>query len=498
MDTALLAYGLGAEPGAAVPIGALGGLLGVGLAYPLTSGRTISDEGALFVGGTGLVGLWTGVEAGLLIIPPGADLEERRIASAGALGNLVGSGTGLLLARNAPSQSSSIGMLVGTTVGWQAGAGVANLAGVEDRQLQAATELAGGLALGGLSTWLWGRVDEIPSPEQIALNLGHAAWFGAWTPFLFSESPEGKQIAGGLRMGLAGGYAATMVMSQLPEARATVPLQAAGFLMGSSLGAGVPLAFEASDPPRTVIAPMLAGGLAGQAIGYAVAPHWRLDHGDGVFFALMETWAAYQGLGWASYGGTREASDEQAAGYGLTAFGLTSLGAFAVPTVTDFDAPSAVMAASGGLWGTWYGGWAAEILDLGRGDGSPVVAGGLIGGDVGLIGSTVAMVSSDWQPEWAQVGVVHGSGLAGGATGALVGVLASPDIDVVGIGSLAGSSVGLVTGVVLARKLGSGTAAGPRQGALAKLPFSVIPSAAPWRDEEGRPGAMLRVELLER
>ncbi len=498
VDSALLAYALGADPGAAVPVGLAGGLLGVGLALPLTSGRSISEEGAVFVTSTGAVGLWTGVEAGRLVIRPGAELEPQRIAAAGALGNLIGSGTGLLLARNAPSTASSLGLGVGTAVGWQAGAGIANLAGVEDRQAQAGMELALGLALGAASAPLWGNIAELPAPEQVVLNLGHAAWFGAWTPFLFSDSPDSELVLGGMRIGLAGGYGATLAMAQLPHSRGTVPLQAAGFAMGTSLGAGVPLAFDSSDPPRLVVAPMLIGGLAGQAIGYAVAPHWRLDGGDGLFFALTEVWAGYQALGWGLYGTTSNASEQQAVGFGLTAFGLTSLAAFAVPTVTDFDPPTAVMAASGGLWGTWYGGWTAEILDLGERDGGAVVAAALIGGDLALIGTTAAIAGTGWEPSWAQTGVVHGSGLAGAATGALVGVLVSPEIDNVGVGALAGSTVGLVGGVVLARNMGGSTAAGPRLGALAKLPVSLIPSAGPWRDEAGRPGAMLRLDVLER
>lgn len=160
-----------------------------------------------------------------------------------------------------------------------------------------------------------------------------------------------------------------------------------------------------------------------------------------------------------------------------------------------------MLTVSASTWGTWYGAWSGYLLRAGPAETWAIT---LTTGDVALLGMAGA-TQLGLDPSWRQIGLVNAAGAAGAGFGALVGVLASPDPRTVSFASLIGTTVGLAGGSVLAVVRGPGgsetsalTLPGPRRPRLSKVPFLVMPMAAPWVGEDGDVGVMLQLTALER
>jgi hypothetical protein len=461
------------------------------------------DQSAL-ISSSGLLGGWSGAMLASALIPEGAPEEHRRIMAAGVLGAAGGTAIGTLMKSPPPARDMLL-MDVATVAGWQVGGGVADLAEWDydsDRNLRSGLSLLGGgafMAGGALAARQGVEVD----PGVMLMTLGHGSWIGLWSPLLITDNPDPQQMLGGFRLGVGLGAVSGALLSPHMELYPrSVALQLGGAGAGAAVGAGVPLALGIDGHPRAVVGPMLLGGLGGQALGAALAPGYELTASDALLMGTIETWALYQGLGWTAF--IHQSSDEiepaQSLGMGLTIAGAGTLVAGAMGPLTEFDTAESAMVASGGIWGTWYGAWGGQLAGL---DPEWHWLTTLAAGNVGLVG-TAAAAGGDWNPDWRTVGVVDGMGAVGGAVGAMVGVIASPDMDAVAAGALLGSTGGLVGGALLTRntQLGAGPKLGRRGPWLPvprlDLPFHTRVSAGPWVAESGDPGAMVSLSLLEK
>jgi hypothetical protein len=478
-------------------LGGGAGALGMVLLRP----DEISLDQSSLIASSGTLGAWGGWMLAATLIPEGAEAEWERIAASAVLGSAAGTAVGGLMKSPPPARSMLL-VDVSTFSGWQMGAGIADIAELDpdhDRNLRAGMSLLGGGAFmvgGALAAGQDTQVD----PGLVGMSLGHASWIGLWTPLLLTDEPSPQQVLGGMRLGLGAGTVAGLLLSPHVELTPkSVGLQLGGAGAGAAVGAGVPLALGFDEHPRAIVGPMLLGGVAGQALGAAVAPRYELTPSDTLLMGTIETWALYQGVGWGMFIQQANPSMEesQSGGMGLAIAGTGTLMAGAMGPLTEFSPAESIMVGSGGVWGTWYGAWGGELVGLNP---EQHWAATLITGNLGLVG-TAALASGDWDPDWRTVGLVDSMGLLGGAVGAMAGVIASPDLDGVAAGSLLGSSAGLVGGVLVSRNTQGRRPRVPRTPLLflphLDLPFRTRVSAAPWVAENGDPGAMVSLSLVE-
>jgi hypothetical protein len=468
----------------------LGGALGGATVVVIRPDGSYSmDDAVLLASGAG-VGAWGGHMLALSLIPPGAQGEVGRLALAGVLGNMAGTGGALAAARNAPPARTLLRADLATLVAWQAAAGAMDLAALDpqdDRQVRASVSLLSGLGAGAGTLALARLQSQGPSASLLGLSMTQGAWTGIWAPVMLVDGPEEQQIWGGLRLGLGAGYLGAVALAPMarPDGRSTA-LQLAGIMGGNALGAGLPLA-AGVDPDvqaAAVVAPMLAAGAAGQIYGALLSRTYEGGPSEAAIVSTVGLWTAWQSIGWGFYGSHAGVEDREAAGYGLVAAGLGTTLAMGVGPLLDVTPEGAAMAASGGMWGTWYGGWMGTILDL-EPDAHWLLT--LGASNAALVGSFASVHGRE--PSWLQVGTIDGFGAAGGAGGALIGVVASPDPDVVGACSLAGTTVGLGVGAWRASK---GEPA--RKGSLGSLRLRLpTPQVQPWKDVSGGQGLWVGV-----
>ncbi len=481
------------------PIGAVGGL-----AYGTTLQPSLHE--ATFLVGGGIAGAWTGYQFARVVGDPDSKNAGQRLQAMSSLGNLAGAGLAIGLAHKAPSWEITAGGVLGLTAGWQLAAGIGDLAGLdpaEQTRSRAGLELGLGYTLGGGLAYAHHRGLPLPDPVWTTVLLAEGAWYGGWLPYALSNQPTAAQRTGSLRIGMAGGYLASLAVTPFMEpSPSLLGLQGLGFSVGTLVGAGVPLSLRHEGYPRMAVIPMLIGGAAGQVVGTLVEPHYRLTSRDPLMIAVLSTWTGYQMAGWASWAEARDMGTRRKAGFVLTTAGFGTALAWGLPAVLDASSQQSVMVLSASLWGTWYGAWSGYLLQL---EPDQAWVSTLTAGDVALLGFAAGS-HLGLDPTWRQLGMVNAAGAAGAGFGALVGVLASPDPRTVGFASLVGTSLGLAGGTVLAVVRGQpvgednslSLVPGLRRPRLSRVPFMVLPMAAPWVDEDGDVGVMLQLSALER
>ncbi|MBT3220631.1 MAG: hypothetical protein HN348_16215, partial [Proteobacteria bacterium] len=484
----------GAAPGTLIGMGL--GVGTAGLVTMLNKSDKMGANEAILLSSTSGIGTWTGYEVARAFLPDDALLLDDRMHAAGLLGTYAGAGLGLALSRKAPSWKKTLNHDLAWAIGWQAGAGAARMA-TDDRRWNAGASLMGGAAMLGTSIALDAAGAPAPKATLAAVSLTHGAWLGLWAPLLVEKNPDLSAFWGGARLGLGAGYLMSRLLAPAvaPDGR-SLALQSVGIVAGNGLGAGIPLMLGASlkDDPRLVVAPMLASGLVGQIAGGLISPHYRLSKDDTALLAVMETWTAYNAIGWSLVGWHSTSSPSVTAGAALTAASAGTLLATGLAPVIDVSPAESIMLAAGGGWGTWYGAWSSELAGLEPEQGWLVSLGA---GNAALIG-TAALVAGPVQADWVDVGIINGLGAAGGAGGALVGIVASPDLEAAAIGSLVGSTVGLGTGIALALAAPKASDTLPSLGKKFDLPVDPHLQVSPWTDEEGAPGVYMEIKLTER
>ena len=479
----------------------LGGAGGALLAWQLSDDREVSVDQAMLIGGTGLLGAWTGYEAGLAIIAPGAEREDTRIAAAGQLGNLAGTGLGLLVQNVDLPATTTTDMLLAGAAGWQLGAGIGDLAGWEapaDRQKRAGLQLGTGYALMGadLGVHLAGAAP--PGPSTL-LQLGsEGAWIGGWAPLLGADDPFVEDVRGGVRVGAATGYVAAVALSQ----RGVVPgrdlYSGTWFALGSLLAGG---GASAACPPDVAkacwVGPMLGGGVAGHVLGELTWSRVELEGVEGLGVLGLGGWTAFQAAAWESWARNESdlrpgaASALAAGGHGALAVGLPAFGELAF-------GDSAMVLSLGG-WGAWIGGWATQLPpEDQRPAPEPAM---LIAGDGALLAGAAA-TQLGWSPSLRDVALVDALAFTGATAGTLVGQAAVGSAQSQRVGNVVGTSAGLAAGLGLALALPqperSELAFGLPRPTWARLPVRLSFVASPWTDDEGGTGAWVQLSGTER
>lgn len=488
--------------GGAVTLGVLlGAGAGLGTAAIFTTGQEVTPTHVAAVGTGIFVGGFTGHNLAGAAIEDGATGRTERIQASQLAGTIGGAAIGLLQARGARSVGSNLHLDLATFIGWQTAAGVSDLAEIDfDTQPQerAGIALAGGLG-GYTAAALTNPYIDPPRAGTVGLGLVDGAWLGVWAPYLFDDQPTNAQITGGLRLGLGAGYVGILGMSAFdaqPSGR-SIGFQALGLAAGSALGAGIPLALGIDDPRRSVVAPMLAVGAAGQVGGALLAPRYEVSRDDGYLIGVLAGWAGYQAVGWGTYAAAAFDSDPEPLGFGLTAAGSGALIAMGAAPLLEIQPASSFQLLASGGWGTWFAAWGGELAGM-ESDEQLLLT--MAGGNAALLGTAI-VEGSGYEPSWTTVGLVNGLGAVGAAAGALVGVVLLYDEnnpDPLVISALTGSAAGLIGGTVLASRWGN-----EGSGEVGMLPFlddlPMRPSFTilPWADEENRPGVWMELRLDE-
>ncbi len=488
-----LGYVFNQEVGAGpVMLGGLGGGL---LTARLTAERSTTLDQAMVISTAGLLGAWTGYEAGLAIIPPGAEREHARIAAAGQLGNLAGTGLGLLI-QNVDLPASTTGdMVLAGTAGWQLGAGIGDLAGLttpDTRQARAGLQLGTGYGLAAADLALHQAGMAPPAPSTLFVTTAQGAWIGGWTPRLFLETVEERHTRGGVRVGAAAGYAGSVALSQRDVEPVRDLYSLTWFSVGSLLGSGLGGVASPSGTPSQWVGPMLGAGVAGHLVGELTWDQVHVTGEEGAGIVLLSGWALAQSAGW---GGWYRGEEQFGGALALAVAGGHEAVALAVPAYGELPADEMAVALSLGLWSGWLGGFAASLVPE-----QALEPPTLIAADVGLAAGLVAS-QAGWDPGWAQVAAVNGLAATGATIGSLVGIAVDGTEHSLRVGNVAGTAAGLTAGVAVAAMLPQ---ASPRSASLAprlprvqRLGVRFAFTATPWTGEDGSQGAYLALSGYE-
>lgn len=497
-----------------LPGGWLGSSAGLGIGLLVGHHSTISPEGGAQLYTDTLLGTYWGDLAGRALIPVTAPGAVERTRAAGLAGSMAGVATAIIARDHAAPLPSQGNLALATGAGWLTGRGIGQAAGWderEDRQRIAAAQGAASATLGGLALYANHQQLTTPTPASAMLTFGDGIWFGAWTPFLFTDNPTPEQTMGGTQVGLGCAYAAGVTAAALGQpSDKSVAMQAAGLTAGSSLGAGIPMSLSATGPMRGFVGPMLATGLGGQVLGGVLAPHYEVDSNDALLMVAMESWTTWQALGWSTFALETGTTGSQAAGYGLTAGGAGTLATMALLPIMNVTPEGSTMLVSGGAWGSWFGAWGSQLADASP-DALWVTS--LTAGDAAMLATGLTQAAG-WQPEWRDAALINGLGVLGTAAGGLFGAVAlynPDDWTPVSTALLAGSGAGLVTGAALAarhpthrqtpRASKAVTSPASRSGLAStweRLPVHANIQAQPWSSGDGQPGLWLQLDLTEK
>lgn len=183
-------------------------------------------------------------------------------------------------------------------------------------------------------------------------------------------------------------------------------------------------------------------------------------------------------------------------GYALATGGAGTLITMGLAPMVELQPSGSFQLLAAGGWGTWFGAWTGELLDVSADEQWLLTLGA---GDAALLGAAAAQAAG-WKPGWREVGLINGMGTIGAATGGLVGVIALYDEDnwdPMIASTLAGSGAGLIAGAVLAAggdEPSSGAMMLPTGRGTAVLPGATV---RPWTDENGDPGVFVELRLDE-
>lgn len=265
-----------------------------------------------------------------------------------------------------------------------------------------------------------------------------------------------------------------------------------GTTYGIALGVAIPAAAKANSSGAYGLG-LLLGAPAGFAAARAYANASNVTDGEARAITFGGTWGAWQGYGMARVlglldrkvepycpdapPGTCPPYEETSSQGGLTAAivgSLAGVGAGAVVgnnlRITPGQAATVSLAA---LWGTWYGGATAGVLEV---DGEKnVIAMLLAGGDAALAGA--ALAAPRWRLSRERARLISIVGLAGVLVGAGVDLLLQVD------NAQAGFGIPLITGTI-----GLGVGAAMTGNMPPEAPEARVgPAGAPG-------GALLRVD----
>lgn len=471
----------------------LGAGVGVGTGLLLRSRLDVPPWAtAVYDSGTVMGGVY-GWELGRLLIPPDAPAADERAMAASLGGTIAGAGLSVLMTRQEREIYKVLRLDYTTGLGLAAGASLPGLVNQDwSPQMRAGAELSGMVVMGGVGGLANALDLPRPKPATAAVGYAYGLWMGGVTPYVLSPATAADRVWSGVGLGLSLGYADTLAMQLLgePDGR-SIALQGIGMIAGNAMGAGLPMIIGGEGSIRPVLASAALTGLAGQALGYGMAPLYEISADDAYLMTTLGAWTAYQAAGWGLYTSEVEDGGSRAIGVSLLTGGAGVLSTVALGPIMDASAAQSVQLLTAGGWGTWVGGWSARLADLDTAPGWLVM---LSGGNAALVGTGIAE-GLGWSPDWADVAWINGAGLLGAAGGGLVGVLflyQDQNWDPLVASTLIGSGVGLIGGGVLAARA-------PATAAALTLPTDLHPTVQvlPWSGEDGAQGVYVGVSLRE-
>jgi len=425
-------------------------------------------------------------------------------------GTLVGASTGLvvgaIVAQRAEVESGDV---LETTLALGAGdtlgLGIALLAGAGQSNTLRVMQAVGTMAwvVGGLrapkTTYTSGDIG------LVSLCATYGAFLGGWIPAFKSPDlgdPETSEVIGGMAAGVGAGLMAGSFLSQRTNLKNHEVSEVSFIAAGSTLfGAGLGLMLPTEDD-RVVVGLMQGLGLAGTIAGAFVTD--RTTYNDTDYFLTTGAMAlgAWQGVG-ASL--LADAPNRRLAGAIMAAAGLGGFAGALVSQYIDMSHLKLWTFFSGAVWGSWIGVWAGNLardkgVDLTPGQVAGIT---MLASDVGLILTGLALSPVlDVPPE--RLGWINLFGLGGMALS--TGIGAAFSADGAQIGTLAGSVVGLGTGIVVTHFMSFSSGSGgpsrrpPRKragtrrpsmrGARLGLPSGLPPLVADWA-----PNVMLQPDI---
>lgn len=267
-----------------------------------------------------------------------------------------------------------------------------------------------------------------------------------------------------------------MVARQLGDDESLHGFNRSGFVayhtaFGAWLGVIIPAALDA-DGGEPYGLGLLVGGPLGFFGSRALAESRQLTSGQAALLQFASTWGTWQGLGWQAAldlgEGTFEcdidvcydSGSDTAPWAAALVGGVAGIGAGLLASRVAISQGEATVITQSATWATWYGFLAAVLADA---DGDAALGTALVAGNAGLLLGIPAGLR--WSPTAARVRTISAAGLAGGAAGLGVALLASVETDGQAAAlAMAGTTAGLVAGTLLTRDRGEG--GGPEGGAL--------------------------------
>lgn len=266
-----------------------------------------------------------------------------------------------------------------------------------------------------------------------------------------------------------------------------------GTTYGLFLGVAVPAAFGANEPEAYGTG-LIAGGPAGFLSARGYARSRNITEGQARAISFGGTWGTWQGFGWSEvfdignqrpceFGGCIDPDepDDEARLKATILGGLTGIGVGIALSQKNITPGTATTVNFGGLWGSWYGGALAIMMDVE--DGDDALAATLIGGNLGIVAA--AFGAPKWKLSRQRARLVSISGVAGMLAGFGMLMIAQPDGSTSIAVPIATSVLGLALGARWTRNMEP-----------ERIGFLELPSMQPTVLERIRNGRPERVPAL--
>jgi hypothetical protein len=232
-----------------------------------------------------------------------------------------------------------------------------------------------------------------------------------------------------------------------------------GTTYGLALGAAIPAAFESNDPEAYGIG-LIVGGPAGFLTARSYARSRSITEGQARAITFGGTWGTWQGFGWSQvldigreefcneFGCYTSDPDAQAVITSMIAGSVVGIGAGVALSQKNITAGTATTVSFGSLWGSWYGGGVAAMLDIQDDD---LLTAILVGGNIGIIGAALGAPKWNLSPQRARL--ISISGVAGLLGGLGLLMIIQPDGNEAVAVPLATSTIGLALGARWTRSM---------------------------------------------
>ena len=267
-----------------------------------------------------------------------------------------------------------------------------------------------------------------------------------------------------------------------------------GTTYGLFLGAAIPVALDSNDPEAYGVG-LIVGGPTGFLLARSYARSRSLTEGQARAITFGGTWGTWQGFGWSQVLdiGENQFCDEfacydsdqsaQAIFTSMIVGSLTGIGVGIALSQKNITAGTATTVSFGSLWGSWYGGGLAAMLDIQDDD---LLTAILVGGNLGIVGAALGAPRWNFSPQRARL--ISISGVAGLLGGLGLLMIIQPDGNEAVAVPLATSTLGLALGAHWTRNM--------EPDRVGFLPGLDAPSVQPRIIERVRDGRLERVPAI--